>query len=168
MIVGAFIGGDASPMFFNYPGTIREPKIKLGLKKRWAASARIQYLNSNQFEDPWQADRKKIRSFGQLPANWDSYGTPAIGEKAISAALRVLDAASEKTGCSLAWASPTSDESILMQLSLSGGATMKFEVDRDGDIGVMVEQPGQEPDFHDLLPEQLTEFFAEQENGTHD
>lgn len=155
-------------MFFNFPGTIQEPEFKLDLKQRWSASARIQHLNINQIEDLWQTHQKKIRSFGQLPANWDSHGTPAIGAKAISAALAVLDAASQTTACTFAWASPTSDESILMQLSLPGGATMKFEVDRDGDIGVMVEHPGQEPDFRDLLPEQLTEFFAEQENGSHD
>ncbi len=89
--------------------------IKLDLKKRWSASARIQHLDSTQYEDPWQAYRKRIRSFGKLEANWDSFGTPAIGEKAIAATLAVIEAAAQSSTCSVAWAKPTSDESILMQ-----------------------------------------------------
>lgn len=138
------------------------------LINRLAASLRCQHLDYVHLEDPWESIQKEIRSFAHLAANWDSHGSPAIGEKAIAAALAVMDAAAQSSTCSVAWAKPTSDESILMQLALSGGGIMKFEVDRDGDIGVMVEKTGQPPEFLDLLPEQLMEFFEEQENGTHD
>ena len=125
-------------------------------------------LSSGAFADVWEQPRHAVQAMAKLENDWDGHGSSPIGPHAIRSALAVLDAASHQRGCEFGWAKPTSDETILMQLSLPRGVELKFEIDRDGDIGAMTKRPGQEPDFTDLVAEQVEAFFSEQADGTRD
>jgi hypothetical protein len=93
---------------------------------------------------------EKIHSFGSLLPDWDGHGSDAISEVAIAAAAAVLARASRWPGLSFQWTLPTSEETILMQFGSGDGGLFKFEIDEDGDLGVMRKSPGCEPEFADL------------------
>jgi hypothetical protein len=104
---------------------------------------------------------KRINSFATLAPDWDGYGTGPIGQPAIGSALAVVRAAQDAGRWKFAWANPTSEDGILMQLAQPGGITMKLEVGEEGDIGAMVKRPGAEPEFFDVAVHDLDEFFAQ-------
>jgi len=93
---------------------------------------------------------EKIHSFGSLPPDWDGHGSNAISEIAIAAAAAVLARASRWPGLTFQWTLPTSEETILMQFGSGDGGLFKFEIDEDGDLGVMRKSPRCEPEFADL------------------
>lgn len=97
-----------------------------------------------------EAALAKIHSFGSLPPDWDGHGSGPIGEGAIAAAAAVLTRTAQLPGFSFQWAVPTSDETILMQVGSTDEETLKFEIDHDGDVGVMRKSRGREPEFADL------------------
>lgn len=93
---------------------------------------------------------ERIHSFGSLPPDWDGHGSEAISEIAIAAAAAVLARTAQWPGFPFLWALPTSEETILMQVGSENGEILKFEIDGDGDIGVMRKSPGCEPAYADL------------------
>ena len=93
---------------------------------------------------------EKIHSFGSLPPDWDRHGSDAISEMTIAAAAAVLARTARWPGLPFLWAAPTSEETILMQVGSENGEILKFEIDRDGDIGLMRKSAGCEPEYADL------------------
>ena len=103
--------------------------------------------------------RAEIKAMSRLPRGWDSYDAEAPSETATSIALRVLENL-ENLGLLPEWYVPTSDGSILLQFQCQQ-VTYKWEIESDGDIGVMVKSADNGPEYLDLQANQITRFFDE-------
>jgi hypothetical protein len=66
----------------------------------------------------------------------------------------------ESLGVEPNWCIPTSDESILLEFEWSN-TTYTWELESDGDIGVMVKSPDGAPEYLDLTNIGISRFFAE-------
>lgn len=107
--------------------------------------------------------REKIRAFFSLPKGWDSYDSEAPSQTAIESAISVIDQM-ELFGVEPNWCIPTSDDSILLEFEWSD-ITYKWELESDGDIGVMIKPLDGEPVYLDLQAKQIAEFFADHCHG---
>lgn len=124
----------------------------------------VLHLENPRPDPRWESVTNRIKSFAALDLDWDGYGTGPIGQPAIGSALGIVRAAQDTGTWKFAWANPTSEDGILMQLAQPGGVTMKLEVGEEGDIGAMVKRTGAEPEFFDIAVDDLEEFFAQQSN----
>ncbi|MCC5841554.1 MAG: hypothetical protein JJT96_15675 [Opitutales bacterium] len=111
------------------------------------------YSSEPQF-DRW---RDQIRSFANLPRDWDSYGAEAPSEISVVAALKILDNL-ELLGVEPEWITPTSDASLLMQFCVAE-TLFKWELEADGDIGVMIRPPEGKTEFVDVDLSAIDSFF---------
>lgn len=103
--------------------------------------------------------RERIRSFEHLSTGWDSYDAEPITKNAVHAALALV-ALLEKTNILPEWVVPTSDASVLMQISHEQ-CVYKWQFESDGDIAVMVKRLFEQPEYIDLEPHSLQHFLAE-------
>lgn len=140
------------------------PLQQLAARVGTVSTFSVQDIGSLRVSNPWTSACQAIEEFAALPDDWDGYGTGPIGQPAIAAALGIIRAAEDSGTWKFAWANPTSEDGILMQLAHTSGVTMKLEVGEEGDIGAMVKPPGAEPEFFDIAVHELEEFFAQQSN----
>ncbi len=103
--------------------------------------------------------REKIRGFADLPAGWDSYDGAALPAEAIHAALAVVNLL-ERAEILPEWVMPTSDSSILMSAK-KHGTQLKWEIDSDGDIAVMLKPKFSPATYHDLELSQIGKFLEQ-------
>ncbi|MCX6876027.1 MAG: hypothetical protein NTW21_19800 [Verrucomicrobia bacterium] len=140
--------GTNNPNFMVIPGgliDISHINIRVDLKQRLAKA------------------RADIRAFKYLPKGWDSYDSEAPSQTAIESALSVIDHM-EFLGVEPNWCIPTSDDSILLEFEWSN-ITYKWELESDGDIGVMIRPSEGEPEYLDLQAKQIAEFFTDHCHG---
>ena len=103
--------------------------------------------------------REKIRGFDELPVGWDSYDGTAPPDKAIDAALAVVNEL-EHAEILPEWVVPTSDSSILMSAKKCG-TLLKWEIDSDGDVAVMLKPKFSPATYHDLEPSEIGMFLLQ-------
>ena len=103
--------------------------------------------------------KEKIRDFANLLAGWDSYGAKAPPAEAINAAL-VVATELESAEIVPEWVIPTSDSSILMSAK-KRGTLLKWEIDSDGDIAVMLKPKFAPATYHDLGSSEIGIFLKE-------
>jgi hypothetical protein len=103
--------------------------------------------------------RDKIREFAHLPYGWDSYEGTAPPGKAIDAALAVANEL-ERAEILPEWVVPTSDSSILMSAK-KRGTLLKWEIDSDGDVAVMLKPKFSPATYHDLEPSEIGMFLQQ-------
>jgi len=115
-------------------------------------------------EHPLAKWREEIRAFSSLAKGWDSYNAEPPSEMAIQSALSVLDHLGS-IGVHPDWIIPTSDDSILLQFS-HDDLTYQWELESDGDVGVMIKPQEGEPEYLDLTADQIADFFAERCHGS--
>ena len=99
----------------------------------------------------------EIRAFGDLPENWDSYGSSPISILATQNALAGLDALAEH-GLVPENVSPTPDESILFEINLDE-RELFLEFFKDGGI-VVLEKTGDVKKISEIEAGQLGETIA--------
>lgn len=102
--------------------------------------------------------RDKIRGFADLPTGWDSYEGKALPGPAIDAALTVVDEL-ERAELLPEWVVPTGDSSILMSAK-KAGTLLKWEIDSDGDIAVMLKPKFSPASYHDLAAKEIGSFLT--------
>lgn len=103
--------------------------------------------------------KNEILALSCLSKGWDSYDADAPSETAINLAMQIVGHL-EFMGIVPDWCVPTSDGSILLQFQCQRD-TYKWEIESDGDIGVMIKSPEGEPEYLDLQANQILRFFAE-------
>lgn len=103
--------------------------------------------------------RGQVKSFSKQEKGWDSYDAEAPSELAVELVLRVIGQL-EKLEVEPDWIVPTSDESILLQFRHSR-TLYKWEIESDGDIGIMIKPESGDPEYVDLESQQIEDFFAE-------
>lgn len=103
--------------------------------------------------------RAEVRGFAELPVGWDSYDGTALPGKAIDAALAVVDEL-ELADILPEWVVPTSDSSILMSAK-KHGTLLKWEIDSDGDIAVMLKPKFSPAIYHDLELSEIGMFLQQ-------
>lgn len=101
--------------------------------------------------------REEIRSLGQLSKGWDSYSSDPPSGIVVSAALTLLDEL-EKSDVLPEWVVPTGDSNILMAAK-KDGTLLKWEIDSDGDIAVMLQPKFSPATYHDLAPDEIGPFL---------
>lgn len=101
--------------------------------------------------------RTKVRGFAELPVGWDSYDGTALPSPPIDAALVVVDEL-ERAGILPEWVVPTGDSSILMSAK-KAGSLLKWEIDSDGDIAVMLKPKFSPATYHDLTATEIESFL---------
>lgn len=100
--------------------------------------------------------QESIRRIEQLKVNWDSYGSNPPSSTAIDAAKRLVRQL-EKKDLIPDWADPTGDASIVMQCH-DGDTVWKWEIDSDGDVGVMKKPAVGEAIFFDTTVSDIENF----------
>ncbi len=103
--------------------------------------------------------KNQILAMSQLSKGWDSYDAEAPSTTAINLAMQIIGHV-ELMGIMPDWCVPTSDGSILLQFQCQG-VTYKWEIESDGDIGIMVKPADGEPEYLDLQANWISRFFAE-------
>lgn len=103
--------------------------------------------------------KNEILAMSRLPKGWDSYDADPPSETAINLAMQVVGHL-EFLGVVPDWCVPTGDGSILLQFQCQR-VTYKWELESDGDIGVMVKSPEGELEYLDLPAIRIAHFFAE-------
>jgi len=103
--------------------------------------------------------REKIHDLAELPEGWDSYDAVAPPTEAISAALAVVDEL-ERLDIVPEWVVPTGDSSILMSAK-NRGTLLKWEIDSDGDIAVMLKLKFSPATYHDLELSEIGKFLEQ-------
>lgn len=103
--------------------------------------------------------KNEIMAMSKLPKGWDSYDAEAPSETATNISMRIIENL-EILEIVPDWCVPTSDGSILLQFQCQR-VTYKWEVESDGDIGVMVKSPDEAPEYLDLQANQIKPFFDE-------
>lgn len=111
----------------------------------------------------FDAFRAKVLGFADLAKGWDSHGSNPPSELAIQGAIELLNGL-EAIGVEPDWVVPTSDDSILIQYQY-GEATWKWELENDGDVGVMERPAVGDPCFFDLKVAEVRSFLDQQING---
>lgn len=86
-----------------------------------------------------------LEKFRKLRKGWDSYDAEPLPEICCDTAERILKLTVAES-LPIEFITPTSDSSILIKHKISGGA-MTWEIDDDGEIGVMIEKQGLETQF---------------------
>jgi hypothetical protein len=114
-------------------------------------------------EAPLAKWRKQIMALSSMEEDWDSYGAGAPSALSIEIALEILDIL-EAAGTEPEYILPTSDESILFKYQL-GDINYLWEIESDGEIGLMIEMEGENPTFHGLDRSQILNFFDESESN---
>ena len=127
------------------------------LASRWTQMVKAHY-------HPLTKWREEIRAFFSLPKGWDSYNSEAPSTTAIESALSIIGQL-EMIGVEPNWCIPTSDDSILLEFELSD-TTYKWELESDGDIGVMIKHLEGDAEYLDIQTEQIAEFFADHCHGS--
>jgi hypothetical protein len=103
--------------------------------------------------------KNEILAMSCLSKGWDSYDAEAPSETAINLAMQIVGHL-EFMGIVPDWCVPTSDGSILLQFQCQRVA-YKWEIESDGDIGVMVKSPDGAPEYLDLPAIGIARFYAE-------
>ncbi len=101
--------------------------------------------------------REKVRRFSELPVGWDSYDGTAPPSRAIDAALAVVNEL-ERASILPEWVVTTSDSSILMSAK-KHGTLLKWEIDSDGDVAVMLKPKFSPATYHDLGLSEIGKFL---------
>jgi hypothetical protein len=102
--------------------------------------------------------RSKLKKLGSLKKGWDSYDAEPPSALACALANKVLDALMEN-GISAERLIPTSDGSLLLKHRVGTGLAT-WEIDNDGEIGVMIEVDGFDPSFHSPSKASIQEFVT--------
>jgi hypothetical protein len=68
---------------------------------------------------------EQLDRLGQLPENWDTYGSPPIGKKAIGSAQRFIVGA---------WPVPTSGGGVTLEWHYKDGTDVEISWDKDGKL----------------------------------
>lgn len=115
--------------------------------------AAIRPLSNNDY----QKLKSKIQRFRELRQGWDSYDAVAPSSLAISLALKLVEEL-ERVDILPEWVTPTSDSSILLSAK-KAGTLLKWEIDSDGDIAVMLQPRFSPATYHDLAPGEIGSFL---------
>lgn len=104
--------------------------------------------NARSFQPTFQHIqlRAKLETLRSLKKGWDSYDAEPPSALACSIAKKVLDALERKEAFAEKLI-PTSDGSLLLKHKVGTGLAT-WEIDNDGEIGVMIEVEGADPTFH--------------------
>jgi|GEM_PF-3218366 len=102
--------------------------------------------------------RQKLAQLRRLQKGWDSYDAQPPSAKACNLAEAIVGALQE-SDLSVEFLTPTSDGSILIK-HFVGKAAVTWEIDDDGEIGVMIEPPDGEPLFHSPKENGIVELVA--------
>lgn len=108
-------------------------------------------------EQPLAKWREETRAFSSLPKGWDSYNAGPPSQVAIDIALSIIDAL-EESGTSPDYIIPTSDDSILFKHAF-GDFSYLWEIESDGEIGLMIESAEGNSTFHSVNPSQVLNFL---------
>jgi hypothetical protein len=100
--------------------------------------------------------RAEIRTFSELPRNWDSFGSEPISEQAINNALGALERMYARS-LSPDRVDPSSDESIIFEIRRDD-KTLLLEFFSNGEIAGLRKQGSQRNAF-DLSADELDQFI---------
>lgn len=115
-------------------------------------------LAQTRSNQDWEAFFRKIDGLADLSVDWDENGGEAVEPGAINFAKEVASFARE-VGAMPNWVLPTSDGTILLQISLADGRTLKWEVGGKGEMGVAEIAPDGSKRFHDADVRSFSQFF---------
>lgn len=93
----------------------------------------------------YDAHFRKLAEIRELAQGWDSYGAEPPSALACDLAKKVLVALAQHS-LPVSFITATSDGSILLKHQV-GAASVTWEIDNDGEIGVMVERAGVPPQY---------------------
>jgi hypothetical protein len=102
--------------------------------------------------------KTEIRKFGELPSDWDSFGSGPISEQAVKNALEALDKMYAHN-LSPDRVDPSSDESIIFELRRTD-KTLLLEFFSDGEIAALRKE-GTERTAFDLSASELDQFIGD-------
>ena len=77
---------------------------------------------------------KSLEKLKTLKQGWDSYDANEFTKECLESAQAVIDVLNPE---SIKFIIPTSDESVLIDVNI-GASILKFEIDSDGEIGVII------------------------------
>lgn len=107
----------------------------------------------------FEASFRKLRQIRALAPGWDSYDAEAPSELACDLAEHLLKTL-EQRGIQTEFITATSDGSIMLRHS-AGVSTVTWEIDGDGEIGLVVERADVPPAYRSPTASEIDEIVAE-------
>ena len=147
------MGAEALEISVTYPGNWLERSSENAVDLTPPRDIRA-YIAEQEFERL----KKEIRKFGELPSNWDSFGSEPISEQAVQNALEALGKMYARN-LSPNRVDPSSDESIIFELQRNN-KTLLFEFFSDGEIAALRKE-GTEKTAFDLSASELDQFIGD-------
>jgi hypothetical protein len=135
--------------------------IKVNISENWSAFRWAEMVRGSS--SPLAKWREEIRAFASLAKGWDSYNAGPPSKVAIDIALEIIDVV-ENLGVSPDYVIPTSDESILFKHA-HGDSSYLWEIESDGEIGLMIESADGTSTFHGVNRSQILIFLDEREEN---
>ena len=111
----------------------------------------------------WRSIESEIEQFSSRPNNWNSYGAQPISQPCKIVSLELVSRLEE--GKAMASDVNLTADSDVVISSRIGGYKLKWQIDVDGDIAVMVQRQIGGTSFHDLPYGEVPAFIQNLNNG---
>ena len=103
---------------------------------------------------------KRLNEIQHLPKGWNTYDAGPPSQLACTIAREILFLVHPKN-LKVHFITPTGDEGIALKHDATHHTVVTWEIDSDGDIGIMVERPGQEAEFKSTRQSQVEAIVDE-------
>lgn len=111
----------------------------------------------------WRSIKSEIEQFSSRPVDWNSYGAHPISRPCKIVALEVVSLL-EQGKAMASDVNMTADSDVVISSRISG-YKLKWQIDGDGDIAVMVQRQNGATSFHDIPFGEVSAFIQKLNNG---